>query len=1026
MPVPRSISGIKFTVTEALTPQYLKKLSRQTYMATAIVLFISVVSLIWLVFRIGDTIPVERSTLLVFYANAMYAFVSFVGATWCLQTVYRARRGPVILTPRHRRAWLLIGLGLLANGIGGVIYTYLEDYVMKNPVPSPADFFFTLMYILMFAGLLMMPTLPKSRQSLKLMILDTLITTLCIVDLSWFFVIRPFFSTYHNLLQVYVADSYPFWDILLILAIVLLIYQQRTGFVLNPSLILCGIGIFAQIVADTLYALTVPSNSYNTGTWYIDTFWFVGYLLIGLSAPYQYASIARRAFGQREHSKVRARSVEKVTIQQADKKQKPSLFLSGALVSIPVMVLIFVILYSEFAHLEDTPLIIIAAFTGLLLTTRFAVSNYENTRLLSERDKRREQSEMLRILTAQLTEEIQLDSLVTRIVISSTTVLGFDTAALLLFQCWEQPAAGEFNLLVRASANNFGSIATWQIEGERFQYHDILSKKLVEVYWPEKWVEVPEGLAQWHKEQGILSTLFIPLITQEKNQGCLAFSSRTLRSFDEEQVHLATAFAEQAARTIEQAHLYEEAREHELFAQALTTVAARLNSAMATGAGVGTEIQQLICTEGARAMQADFAILYMAERKNMLSPVAVACRDQDAGSLVDDWPPIHGRTPETRALETLQPEIMAITDMTSSGYLPAVTGPLLALPMPAQQQKGLTTATGPVRVPTGGLRGRKMVSLRTVLMQRGARTAIFAPLIVGNTAVALLVLARSSASNVRHKRFYARADLEQARDFAEQATIAFTNAQLYQQIRMAHGQLQELDQLKDQFMITASHELRTPLTSVQGYLELLAQFGDVVPPEQRQEFLQKARRGCDELVLLLSNVMDASRLEIEAGIRPAHFEKVSVYRVVQDVVMLIEPQIHQEKRQVYMHIPEQLEVKADPARLRQVVLNLCTNAMKYSEAGTSLTFAARVYSDKRPSVLMSVSDRGKGIKPQDQAQVFQRFVRLESDLNSSVRGSGLGLYISRRLIEAMDGRISVESSGIPGEGSTFYIQLPLA
>src|ERR1700730_8632846 len=183
MPVRKSEPGIKFTVTDALTPDYLKKLSRQTYTATAIVIFISVVSLIWLVFHIGGKIPVGRATLLVFYSNSVYAFVSFVGAMWCFQTVYRARRGPVILTARHRRAWLLIGLGLLANGIGGVIYTYLEDYVMKNPVPSPADFFFMLTYILTFAGLLIMPTFPKTRQSLKFIVLDTLITTLCIVDI---------------------------------------------------------------------------------------------------------------------------------------------------------------------------------------------------------------------------------------------------------------------------------------------------------------------------------------------------------------------------------------------------------------------------------------------------------------------------------------------------------------------------------------------------------------------------------------------------------------------------------------------------------------------------------------------------------------------------------------------------------------------------------------------------------------------------------------------------------------------------
>ena len=1025
MPVHTSESGIQFTVTDALTPASLKRLSRQTYTATAIVLFISVVSLVWLVLHLGGTVAIGRSTLLVFYANAMYAFVSFVAAFWCFQTVYRARRGPVILTARHRRAWLFIGLGLLSNSIGGIIYVYLENYAVKNPVPSPADFFFMLTYVLVFVGLLMMPTLTGARQSLRLIILDTLITTLCLVDISWYFVIRPFFSTFHNLAQVYVADTYPFLDILLVLAIVFLMYQ-RTGPLLNRSLILCGAGILAQVGADTLYAVTVPTNSYTSGTWYIDTFWFVGYLLIGLSAPYQYVTIARRAFREREQARTRARPAGNRSPQRHDGIPPSTSYLSSTILYISVVALIAVVIYAEITHGQSSTLIFIGALVGFLVTTRFVVSNYENQALLAEREQRREQAEMLRLLTAQLTEEIQLDPLVTRIAISATTLLGFDTAALLLLQSREQPPDTEFSLLVRASADNFGSIATWQIEAERFQYSDILSNGPLHVYWPEKWVEVPECLAKWHQEQEVLSTLFLPLITQGKELGCLAFSSRSLRSFDEDQVRLAAAFAEQAARTIQQAQIYEEARERELFAQALTTVAARLNSAVTGGAGVGTDIQQLICTEGARAMQADFAVLYMASRANMLAPVAVASRDQDAGSLVADWPPVHTRTPETQALESLQPELMAIDDMTSSGFLPAVTGPLLALPMPAQGQRGVSTATGPVRVPSGGLRGRKMISLRTVLMQRGVRTAIFAPLIVGNAVVALLVLARSNATNAHHRRFYTRADLDQARDFAEQATIAFTNAQLYHQIRQAHKQLQELDQLKDQFMITASHELRTPLTSVQGYLELLAQFGDMVPLEQRQEFLQKARRGCDELVLLLSNVMDASRLEIEAGIRPAHLEAVSVQRVIQDVITLIEPQLKQEKRQVYTRIPEHLEVRADPARLRQVVLNLCTNALKYSQAGSPLAFSARLYNDQRPSAIISVSDRGKGIKPEDQAQVFQRFVRLESDLNSSVRGSGLGLYISRRLIEAMDGRIFVESNGISGEGSTFSIQLPLA
>ena len=127
-----------------------------------------------------------------------------------------------------------------------------------------------------------------------------------------------------------------------------------------------------------------------------------------------------------------------------------------------------------------------------------------------------------------------------------------------------------------------------------------------------------------------------------------------------------------------------------------------------------------------------------------------------------------------------------------------------------------------------------------------------------------------------------------------------------------------------------------------------------------------------------------------------------------------------------MYVPNKLFVKADPVRLRQVLLNLSVNALKYSNMGTPITFSARAVSDQVPCAIISVTDKGKGIKPQDQEQLFQRFVRLESDLNSIVRGSGLGLYISRRLIEAMDGNIWIESSGVPGAGSTFHIQLPLA
>jgi signal transduction histidine kinase len=176
---------------------------------------------------------------------------------------------------------------------------------------------------------------------------------------------------------------------------------------------------------------------------------------------------------------------------------------------------------------------------------------------------------------------------------------------------------------------------------------------------------------------------------------------------------------------------------------------------------------------------------------------------------------------------------------------------------------------------------------------------------------------------------------------------------------------------------------------------------------------------------LLNNVMDTSRLEIDAGIRPAHLESVNVLEEVQNVIALIEPQLTHEHRKVGVNIPATLKVRADPIRFRQVLLNLSVNALKYSPSTTPIAYSARVVNFPVPGVIVSVIDRGKGIAEQDKDRLFQRFVRLDQDLNSSVRGSGLGLYISQRLVEAMDGKIWVESKGIPGEGSQFNVQLPI-
>ncbi len=254
----------------------------------------------------------------------------------------------------------------------------------------------------------------------------------------------------------------------------------------------------------------------------------------------------------------------------------------------------------------------------------------------------------------------------------------------------------------------------------------------------------------------------------------------------------------------------------------------------------------------------------------------------------------------------------------------------------------------------------------------------------------------------------------------EQTAAARENARLYSELSATYARLSELDRLKDAFLTTASHELRTPLTIVQGYLELLGEMENA-SLELRQSFLAKARRACDELVLLQANIMDASRVEFDKA--TLHCTCILLKEVCTSVVDLFEPLILQEERQVEIDVATSIQVWADEIRLKQILRNLFANALRYSSPQTPISIIA-LEEPEQGIVRIKVIDRGLGVPPDKQEVIFERFVRLERDMHGTVRGSGLGLAITRQLVEAMHGTITVESSGVKGEGSTFWFTLP--
>jgi signal transduction histidine kinase len=252
--------------------------------------------------------------------------------------------------------------------------------------------------------------------------------------------------------------------------------------------------------------------------------------------------------------------------------------------------------------------------------------------------------------------------------------------------------------------------------------------------------------------------------------------------------------------------------------------------------------------------------------------------------------------------------------------------------------------------------------------------------------------------------------------------------------RIATERAEQLDALKDEFITSVNHELRTPLMTMKSYLALLTDPGVQAPEEKRRDMLTRANRSCENLVYLVQGILDTRRIDQEASqFTPA---PINVLAATQTALTLIDPrEADPASRQIALNMPNHLTVWGEQVRVQQILTNLITNAIKYSPAGTPVSVQARTVSERahrlladksgaRQMVEITVQDWGLGIPFEQQGLLFRRFVRLPRDIASTVRGTGLGLYLCRVFAEAMGGSIWIESSGLSGEGSTFYVRLP--
>ena len=299
------------------------------------------------------------------------------------------------------------------------------------------------------------------------------------------------------------------------------------------------------------------------------------------------------------------------------------------------------------------------------------------------------------------------------------------------------------------------------------------------------------------------------------------------------------------------------------------------------------------------------------------------------------------------------------------------------------------------------------------------------------------------------ERPFCQEDLEIAGLFADQAAIAIENARLYEAVRRhaeelearvadRTGQLEaarraaeRASSYKSEFLANMSHELRTPLNSILGFAQLVEEQGEALPADRRLRYLHHIRTSGAHLLALVNGILDLSK--IEAGKVELQPELISVGGVIEEVLLIIRGLAIKKQQIVECQVEDGLpQILADPVRLKQILFNLLSNAVKFTpEGGSVRVVACRRNEGAPPSIVpagecleLQIRDTGVGLDPEEVPRLFQEFVRLARTRDAAPEGTGLGLAVTRKLVELHGGTIQVESRGI-GHGCTFTVCLPI-
>ena len=305
--------------------------------------------------------------------------------------------------------------------------------------------------------------------------------------------------------------------------------------------------------------------------------------------------------------------------------------------------------------------------------------------------------------------------------------------------------------------------------------------------------------------------------------------------------------------------------------------------------------------------------------------------------------------------------------------------------------------------------------VRELLVREGIRSVLAVPLLREDRVIGALVIRRSEAGE------FPQPVVALLQTFAAQSVLAIENARLFQEIREKSEELAAASQHKSQFLANMSHELRTPLNAIIGVTEMLLEDAHDLKREDEVEPLDRVLRAGRHLLALINDILDLSK--VEAGKMELHLESFPVAPLTEDIVKTIQSFAAKGGNEIVVNCPGDVgTMHADQTRVRQALLNLASNANKFTERGKVTISVRRTAEDSGAWITMAVTDTGIGMTREQTDRLFQEFVQADASTTRKYGGTGLGLAISRRFCQMMGGDITVESE--VGRGSTFAIRLP--